>query len=194
MHARWLSFIQRFNLVIKHKASSTNVVADALSRKSNLLTILKTKIGAFDSLPTLYKDDLDFGQIWSFCVDHVSYIDFHLTNDFLFKNNLLCNPRTSLREALIKELHSNGLAGHFGIDKSSQLLSDRFYWPQLRRDVTKTVKHCFMCQTAKGQQQNTGLYTSLPIPKGIWEYLSMDFFLGLPKTQRGSEAEIWWKK
>lgn len=27
MHARWLSFIQRFNFVIKHKAGNTNVVA-----------------------------------------------------------------------------------------------------------------------------------------------------------------------
>ena len=109
-----------------------------------------SQVVAFDCLPTLYKDDPDFGQIWSLCVDHVNCNDFHLTNDFLFKNNLLCIPRTSLREALIKELHSNGLAGHFGIDKTYQLLSDRFYMTQLRRDVTKTLKHCFTCQTAKG--------------------------------------------
>ena len=84
--------------MIKHRAS-TNVVVDALSRKANLLTILKTQVVAFDSLPTLYKDDPDFGQVWFFCVDHVNCDDFHVTNDFIFKNNLLCIPRTSLREA-----------------------------------------------------------------------------------------------
>ena len=137
--------------MIKHKADNTNVVADALRRKANLLNILKTQVVAFDYLPSFYKDEPDFGKIWSFCVDHVNCNDFHLTNNFLFKNNLLCIPRTSLHEALIKELHSNGLAMHFSIHKTYQLLSDRFYWPQHRKDVTKTVKHCFKCQTAKGQ-------------------------------------------
>ena len=127
MHARWLSFIQCFNFMIKHRAGSTNVVANAFSRKANLLTILKSQAVAFDSLPTLYEGNPDFGQIWSLCIEHVYCNDFHLTNDFLFKNNLLCIPRTSLPEALIKELHSNGLARHFGIEKTYQLLSDVFY-------------------------------------------------------------------
>ena len=86
MHARWISFIQRFHFVIKHKAGSTNMVADALSRKTNLHTILKSQVVAFDSLPTLYKDDPDFGKIWSLCVEHVNCNDFHLTNEFLFKH------------------------------------------------------------------------------------------------------------
>ncbi|TYK23243.1 Transposon Ty3-I Gag-Pol polyprotein [Cucumis melo var. makuwa] len=135
----------------EHQASKENRVADALSRKETLLTVLSTEITAFNHLPTT---DEDFGKIWSHCTDHIHDRDYHLVEGFLFKGNQLCIPHTSLREALIKEAHSGDLARHFG----------------------------------KGSSSNVDLYTPLSISKNIWEDLSIDFVLGLPKTQRGFDS------
>lgn len=64
MHARWISYIQRFDFVIKHQAGKENKVADALSRKNNLLFILSSEITAFNHIIELYKKDRDFESIW----------------------------------------------------------------------------------------------------------------------------------
>jgi hypothetical protein len=58
----------------------------------------------------------------------------------------------------------------------------------MRIDVKKFVDRCIIGQHTKGKRQNTGLYQPLPIPKRPWDAVSMDFILGLPRTQKGYDS------
>ena len=58
------------------------------------------------------------------------------------------------------------------------------------KDVQKFVKSCGVYQVAKGVSHNTRLYTPIVVPKKLWTDVSMDFFLGLPKTVKGYDSKF----
>lgn len=86
---------------------------------------------------------------------------------------------------IIGELHNEG---HVGRDRTLQLVTTSYFWPCLRRDVERFVERCRICQQGKGKSSNAGLYLPLPIPTQPWTDVSMDFVLGLPRTQRGFDS------
>jgi hypothetical protein len=101
-------------------------------------------------------------------------------NGFLFRTNKLCIPNSSFRLLLLQEAHAGGLMGHFGRDKTFEMLVDHLYWPKMRRDVERLVRRCATCHKAKSKLKPYGLYTPLPIANKPWEDISVDFVLGLP--------------
>jgi hypothetical protein len=141
----------------------------------------------FEVLKELYKNDPDFGNVWENC-SNGSFNHFLVQEGFLFKNNKLCIPQCSLRRAIIQEVHGGGLARHFRRDKTLALVQENFFWPKLAYDVECFVKSCRICQIAKSHSKNTSLYTPLPVPKAPWEDISLDFVLGLPRTQRHKDS------
>ena len=82
-HVRWIAFIDTFPYVIKYKVGKTSVVADALSRRHSLLTLLDAKLLGFELVKELYSNDPDF-QIFShhvvqqFKVNSISLMNFSI--------------------------------------------------------------------------------------------------------------------
>ena len=58
----------------------------------------------------------------------------------------------------------------------------------LKRDVMKCCERCLVCKKSKSRVEPHGLYTPLPIPDLPWVDISMDFVLGLPRTQTGKDS------
>ena len=106
-------------------------------------------------LMILYPEDPNFIEAWKACMvpitlDRTKWLDFIIQDGMLFKGSQLCIPRSSMRENLIMEKHSGGLATHFGQEKTLALVAKHYYWPQLQQDVKKFVQSCRVCQMVKG--------------------------------------------
>jgi len=100
-------------------------------------------------------------------VRHVACTRFSCLRWIFLEGSQLCVSRTSLREKVIRDLHRGGFAGLWERQDDGNL-EERYYWPQLEKDVITIVKSCSVCQVSKGQAQNTGLYTHLPVSKDSW--------------------------
>jgi hypothetical protein len=185
--------MQNFTFVIKHISGTANKVVDALSRKILLLQEFKVRTLGFDDLKDMYTDDSDFKEAYEEAKnpvlrDRSQSIGYVIQDELLFKGNQLCIPNCSMRENLLKEKHSGGLAGHFGHDKTFAKLSESYFWPGMWSKVKRFVDRCMICQHSKGRKQNAGFYHPLPIPDKLWDEISMDFVLGLSRTQRGVDS------
>ena len=72
------------------------------------------------------------------------------------------------------------LVGHFGIDKTRKLISWKYHWSSLRRDVEGYVRECDICLASKAVRYKPYAdLQSLPIPIHRWKDLSIDFVTGL---------------
>lgn len=182
-HAKWVELLQAYSFTIRHKTGTASSVADALSRRPSLLSSLTIHVSGLDSWRHLYVDDPDFRVAWSYTSTFVWWL-FTCRVGLLFNGTHVCVPHSSFRAAIVLESHTGGLSGHFGRDKTVALVREHYYWPRLAADVTSLLKRCRVCHIAKTTHTNQGLYSPLPVSQGPWEDVSLDFVLGLARTQR----------
>jgi hypothetical protein len=66
-------------------------------------------------------------------------------------------------------------------------LKATYWWYGMKRDVAL----CDTCHCVKAEHQRpTGLLQLLQLPEWKWEEITMDFIMGLPRTQSGYDS-IW---
>ncbi|RVW13085.1 Transposon Ty3-I Gag-Pol polyprotein [Vitis vinifera] len=188
-HAKWVEFIETFPYVIKYKQVKENIVADALSRRYVVVSTLNAKLLGIQYVKELYANDDDFASVYGAC-EKTTFGKFYRLDGYLFKENRLCVPNSSMRELLVREAHGGGLMGHFGVRKILDVSHEHFFWPKMKRDVERACARCITYSQAKSRVLPHGLHTPLPVPSAPWVDISMDFILGWP-NQQGSCDWVW---
>jgi hypothetical protein len=217
---RWLELIKDYELEIHYHPGKANVVADALSRKSQVnmlaahpmpyelakefdrssLGFLNNTQGVTIELePTLeqdirkgQKDDEKINEIRQLIIDGKGKDFREDAEGVIWFKDILCVPDIKpIRELILKEAHETTYSIHPGSEKMYQDLKKRFWWYGMKREIVEYVAVCDNCQRIKAEHQRpAGLLQPLQIPQWKWEEIGMDFIVGLPRTRAGYDS-IW---
>ena len=107
-------------------------------------------------------------------------------NGLLLLDNRIYVPSTgNLCTCVLHYNHDYILAGHFGQNKTLELVRRGYSWPSLCADVQQFCKSCVTCMRSKPQRHKPyGFLKQLPIPERPWNSISMDFIEKLPSSSR----------
>ena len=88
-----------------------------------------------------------------------------------------------VRTRALQQKHDHPTAGHFGFNKTLEMLRRDYVWPSMRSNCKKFVEQCVLCARNKPSRHRPyGLLQPLPIPERPWHSISMDFIEQLPPS------------
>jgi hypothetical protein len=220
MQQKWLELIKDYDLGINHHPGKTNVVANALSKRShvnmlatreslpkfceefeklNLGRVSNTKVIVMEVDSTL-EQDIQKGQFEGAKIQEIKEqikeekaLGFSVNEQgtLWYKKHLYVPKIKEIRELILREAHDSTYSIHPGSTKMYHDLKSRYWWYRMKRAIAEYVALCDNCQRVKAEHQRpAGLLQPFEIPKWKWEEISMDFIVGLPKTQSGYDS-IW---
>jgi hypothetical protein len=90
------------------------------------------------------------------------------------------------KQGLIQSHHDTPVHGHPGISKTTQIVVQNYWWPQMCKDITDYVQGCADCQHHKVNNRPTKapLRPIYPKPEAMpFETIALDFITKLPVSQ-----------
>jgi hypothetical protein len=178
---RWLELIKDYEQEIHYHPGKANVVADALSGKSQVnmlaahpmsyelakefdrlrLRFLNNTQGVTVELePTLeqdirkgQKDDEKINEIRQLIIDGKGP-DFREEAGVVWFKDRLCVPNIkSIRELILKEAQETVNSTHPSSKKMYQDLKKRFWWYCMKREIAEYVARCDSCERIKAEHE-----------------------------------------
>ena len=179
---RHLDYISQFTTDIRYVKGKDNAVADALSR-SHISTVDRSKSSIdFEEMASLQKDE-ELSKLRD-----SSSLQFKEVPLSTSHGTITCDMSTGtarpyvpvkLRHAVFDSLHS---LSHPGIRATQRLVTQRFVWPSINRDVRKWTRCCLKCQQAKVHRHTMAPVGTFTLPSARFNHIHIDIVGPLPPS------------
>ena len=207
IQSRWLSAISSFTTDIRHVQGKDNPVADALSRhsppsppppptpatpdnKGQLLTSSATVSNSATDLPALAVAQENDQSLQQFVLNYtgtkLKLCPVKLPDS---DRKVICEmsraaPRPLVPDALRRPitLQLHGLS-HPGSKATTRLVKERFFWPNMAKEIKATTSTCVACQRAKTLRHYTAPAEFIAMPGARFQHIHIDIVGPLPPSQ-----------
>ncbi|KAI3445417.1 hypothetical protein Pfo_002082 [Paulownia fortunei] len=205
---RWVLLLQEFDLEIRDKKGTENVIADHLSRlekhdqdvdpeppitetfpDEQLFTLAIGKLPQYADLvnflaSNVFPPDLTRQQKKKFIFDvrHYFWEDpflFKLCSDQIIRK---CVPDEEI-QSILHHCHSSLYGGHFGGNRTAaKVLESGFYWPTLFKDAQAFVASCDRCQRTGNISRRHEMPLSNILEVELFDVWGIDFMGPFPPS------------
>lgn len=180
---RWLERLARFKFEVKARPGKENVVADALSRKPFAAMV---GVGPVEMTKeqwrALQNEDHSLDEYFDYLEKKVVPASekearrvVAEANNLVVEGGVLYHLWTPHRHAprkdaikqvvvpfneqgkVLKGLHEHSMAGHMGTMTTYNRIRERYWWPNLYRDVVDWTKTCKTCESMRRVENDSGL-------------------------------------
>ena len=181
---RHLDYVAQFCTDVRHVPGRDNVAPDTLSRTVAMLLAPQPPLDDFEALAGAQRED---AELLAFCnTDHgLELRDAVLGNG----QTLIVDESTGvtrplvpapLRRQVFRLLHD---LSHPGVRATLDLVSRRFVWPGMRRDVRLWARSCLPCQRSKVQRHTKTPVMAFPAADERFRHIHVDLVGPLPPSE-----------
>ncbi|CAM4788283.1 unnamed protein product [Rotaria magnacalcarata] len=162
---RWMTTLQQYDMIIRHISVQHQTAAPEIQRIKKSRRLHPNYI--IDNYNVLFK-----------IVKRKSGQQLHLR--YL--------PASLIVEVLSAYHNSTFCGAHFGVKRAFYKIRDRFYWPNMYKDIVQHISSCINCGKNKpSRRKPDGHLQSIKPPRGVWERLAMDYVGPVPESKSGNK-------
>jgi len=108
-----------------------------------------------------------------------------------YKNGLYIPEDEALQTEIAQGCHDSLVAGHFGQEKTIEIVTRDLYWKKLADWIRDCVRSCNECQHSKSPWHATnGLLQPLEVAYAPWSSISTDFITQLLESQGKTQIMV----
>ncbi|MGL5763923.1 MAG: reverse transcriptase domain-containing protein, partial [Plesiomonas shigelloides] len=178
--ARQLDYLSQFTTDIRHIKGTENAVADALSR---VQTISATESIDFSAMAKLQSDADEIQNALKSSSLKLQQLPIAHGKGTIWCDISQSTPRpyvpTAMRKYVFEALHR---LSHPGIKATQKLVSTRYVWPTMNRDVRNWTRECQLCQKNKVTRHTHSAPGSFSPPDGRFSNVHLDLVGPLPPS------------
>ncbi|GBL74957.1 Transposon Tf2-9 polyprotein [Araneus ventricosus] len=158
--ARQLNYISQFSTDIKYIKGENNIVADTLSRVTEVSSI------DYDQIADAQTQDEELKSLQT--ITSLNFKEYPLpSGKYLWCDTSTSKIRPYIPQAFRKQIfhHIHGLS-HPGIKSTIKLMNSKFIWPSIKKDVQLWTRTCIPCQKAKINRHTKTKLGEYEVPSG----------------------------